>query len=131
MGPIIALSHGTPVLSIGAAGGSTIPETILQTFIGHVDFGMSLEQALAAPRIAQTNSPTTLAEPRFYHSALRRTLQRRYGERFSVATGSILPLDHYPGDATAVQILGGGRVQSIAEPYRLFGGSAFVVHPGH
>jgi hypothetical protein len=29
-----------------------------------------------------------------------------------------------------VQILGAGRVESIAEPYRLFGGSAFVVHPG-
>ncbi len=130
MGPIIAFSHGKPLLSIGAAGGSTIPETILQTFIGRVDFGMSLEQALAAPRIAQTNSPTTLAEPRFYRSPLRRTIQRRYGEKFSLATGSILPLDSYPGDATAVQILGGGRVQSIAEPYRLFGGSAFVVHPG-
>ena len=129
MGPLIAFSHGKPLLSIGAAGGSTIPETILQTFIGHVDFGMSLQQALAAPRIAQTNSPTTLAEPRFYRSAIRHTLQRRYGEKFSLATGSILPLDNYPGDATAVQILGGGRVQSIAEPYRLFGGSAFVVHP--
>jgi gamma-glutamyltranspeptidase/glutathione hydrolase len=130
MGPIIAFAHGRPVLSIGAAGGSTIPETILQTFVDHVDFGMSLPQALAAPRIAQTNSPTTLAEPRFYHSAMRRTLQRRYRETFSLATGPLLPLDHYPGDATAVQILGGGRVQSIAEPYRLYGGSAFVVHPG-
>jgi gamma-glutamyltranspeptidase/glutathione hydrolase len=130
MGPIIAFAHGRPLLSIGAAGGSTIPETILQTFVNHVDFGMSLPQALAAPRIAQTNSSTTLAEPRFYHSPLRRTLQRRYGERFSLATGSVLPLDHYPGDATAVQILAGGRVRSIAEPYRLFGGSAFVVHPG-
>jgi gamma-glutamyltranspeptidase/glutathione hydrolase len=118
------------VLSIGAAGGSTIPETILQTFVEHVDFGMSLEQALAAPRIAKTNSPTTLAEPRFYRSALRHTLQRRYGEKFSLATGSILPLGHCPGDATAVQILGGRRVQSIAEPYRLYGGSAFVVHLG-
>jgi gamma-glutamyltranspeptidase / glutathione hydrolase len=130
MGPLIVLSHGRPLLSIGAAGGSTIPETVLQTFIGHVDFGMSLEHALAAPRIAQTDSPTTLAEPRFYHSPMRHTIQQRYGEKFSLATGSILPLDSYPGDATAVQILGGGRVQSIAEPYRLFGGSAFVVHPG-
>jgi len=129
MGPIIAFDHGSPVFSIGAAGGSTIPETILQTFINRVDFGMSLQQALAAPRIAQTNSATTLAEPGFYHSTLRRTLQKRYGEKFSVATGPILPLDHYPGDATAVQILGGGRVQSIAEPHRLYGGSAFVVHP--
>jgi gamma-glutamyltranspeptidase/glutathione hydrolase len=128
MGPLLALRDGRPEFAIGAAGGSTIPETILQTFLNHVDFGMSLERSLAAPRIAQTNSPTTTAEPRFYDSALRRTLQRRYGEQFTLATGSILPLDHYPGDATAVQILRAGRVQSIAEPYRLYGGSAFTVH---
>ena len=130
MGPLLALRDGHPQFAIGAAGGSTIPETILQTFLNHVDFGMSLQRSLAAPRIAQTNSPTTSAEPRFYDSALRRGLQRRYGEQFTLATGSILPLDHYPGDATAVQVLRAGRVQSIAEPYRLYGGSAFVVHPG-
>ncbi len=129
MGPIIVLRHDTPRFAVGAAGGSTIPETILQTFLNHVDFHMSLAQGLAAPRIAQTNSSTTLAEPRFYASPLRRELQRRYGEKFTLSTGSILPLDNYPGDASAVQILGHGRVQSIAEPYRLFGGSAFVVHP--
>jgi gamma-glutamyltranspeptidase / glutathione hydrolase len=131
MGPVIALRDGVPQFAIGAAGGSTIPTTILQTLIGHVDFGMSLAGALAAPRVSQTNSSTSEAEPAFFHSALRRRLHSRYGERFSVATGSVLPLDHYPGDATAVQILAGDRVQSIAEPHRLFGGSAFVVHPGH
>ena len=130
MGPVIALRDGVPQFAIGAAGGSTIPTTILQTLIGHVDFGMTLAQALAAPRVSQTNSATSLAEPAFYHSALRRQLQREYGEKFTVATGSVLPLDHYPGDATAAQMLGDGRVQSIAEPHRLYGGSAFVVRPG-
>jgi gamma-glutamyltranspeptidase / glutathione hydrolase len=38
-------------------------------------------------------------------------------------------LDNYPGDATALQILGHGLVESIAEPVRLGGGSALVVHP--
>jgi gamma-glutamyltranspeptidase / glutathione hydrolase len=131
MGPLIALDHGVPQFTIGAAGGSTIPTTILQTFINHVDFGMPLTAALAAPRVSQTNSPTSLAEPRFFHSAMRGQLQRRFGEKFSLATGSILPLDSYPGDATAAQFLSGGRVQSIAEPVRLFGGSALVVHPSH
>jgi gamma-glutamyltranspeptidase / glutathione hydrolase len=131
MGPLIALDHGVPQFTIGAAGGSTIPTTILQTFINHVDFGMPLTAALAAPRVSQTNSATSLAEPRFFHSAMRGQLQRRFGEKFSLATGSILPLDSYPGDATAAQFLSGGRVQSIAEPLRLFGGSALVVHASH
>jgi hypothetical protein len=42
----------------------------------------------------------------------------------------VLPLDYYPGDATALQILGHQRVEAIAKPVRLGGGSALVVNPG-
>jgi gamma-glutamyltranspeptidase/glutathione hydrolase len=131
MGPIIALRDGKPAFSIGAAGGSTIITTVVQTLINHVDFGMSMLAALAAPRVSQRNSPTSLAEPDFYNSQMAKELQQRYGEQFSLATGSILPLDNYPGDATALQVLSGGRMEPVAEPVRLFGGSAAVVHPTH
>jgi gamma-glutamyltranspeptidase/glutathione hydrolase len=91
---------------------------------------MPLPAALAAPRVSQTNSATSLAEPGFYHSALAHQLTKEFGEQFSQATGPILPLDYYPGDATAVEFLGHGRYETVAEPYRLGGGSALVVHPG-
>jgi gamma-glutamyltranspeptidase/glutathione hydrolase len=129
MGPVIALRDGQPVFSVGAAGGSTIITTIAQIILNHVDFGMSLPAALAAPRVSNTNSATSLAEPLFYNSALAKDLTSQYGEQFSLATGPILPLDNYPGDATALQILGRGRVEPIAEPVRLGGGSALVVNP--
>jgi gamma-glutamyltranspeptidase / glutathione hydrolase len=129
MGPIIAFRDGKPVFSIGAAGGSTIIETVVQTLINHVDFGMPLPAALAAPRVSQTNSKTSLAEPDFYNSQLAQQLESQFGEQFTESTGSILPLDYYPGDATALQILGGGRAEAIAEPVRLGGGSALAVHP--
>jgi gamma-glutamyltranspeptidase/glutathione hydrolase len=129
MGPVIAFRDGKPVFSVGAAGGSTIITTILQIIVNHVDFGMSLPAALAAPRVSQTNSATSLAEPAFYDSSLRKQLTSQFGEKFTVATGPILPLDHYPGDATALQILGQGRSEAIAEPVRLGGGSALVVNP--
>ena len=129
MGPVIAFRDGTPVFSIGAAGGSTIITTILQILINHVDFGMSLPAALAAPRVSQTNSTTSLAEPLFYTSALTKQLTSQFGEQFTEATGPILPLDQYPGDATALQDLGSGRFEAIAEPVRLGGGSALVVRP--
>ena len=129
MGPVIAFRDGKPVFSVGAAGGSTIITTILQIIMNHVDFGMSLPAALAAPRVSQTNSATSLAEPAFYDSSLRKQLTSQFGEKFTVATGPILPLDHYPGDATALQILGHGRSEAIAEPVRLGGGSALVVNP--
>jgi gamma-glutamyltranspeptidase/glutathione hydrolase len=129
MGPIIALRDGKPVFSIGAAGGSTIITTVVQTLINHVDFGMSLPTALAAPRVSQTNSKTSLAEPAFYNSPLRPQLQSQFGEQFTESTGPVLPLNYYPGDATALQILGHGRAEAIAEPVRLYGGSALAVHP--
>ncbi len=129
MGPVIAFRDGQPVFSVGAAGGSTIITTILQIIMNHVDFGMSLPAALAAPRVSQTNSATSLAEPAFYNSALAQQLTSQFGEKFTLATGPILPLDNYPGDATALQILGHGLDESIAEPVRLGGGSALVVHP--
>ena len=129
MGPVIALQDGKPVFSVGAAGGSTIITTILQIILDHVDFGMPLPAALAAPRVSQRNSATSLAEPDFYNSALAQQLTSEFGENFTLATGPILPLDNYPGDATALQILGQDHYQAIAEPVRLGGGSALVVHP--
>ena len=129
MGPVIAFRDGKPVFSIGAAGGSTIITTILQIILNHVDFAMPLPAALAAPRVSQTNSATSLAEPDFYNSTLAQQLTGQFGEKFTLATGPILPLDQYPGDATALQILGHDRDEAIAEPVRLGGGSALVVHP--
>ncbi len=131
MGPVIALKDGRPVFSIGAAGGSTIITTVVQTLINHVDFGMSMPAALAAPRVSQRNSSTSEAEPDFYYSKLAQELTQRYGEKFSLATGPILPLDYYPGDATALQVLPDGLMEPVAEPVRLFGGSAMTVHPTH
>ena len=129
MGPVIAFQDGNPVFSVGAAGGSTIITTILQIILNHVDFGMSLPDALAASRVSQRNSATSLAEPDFYNSALAQQLTSEFGEKFTLATGPILPLDNYPGDATALQILGQDHYEAIAEPVRLGGGSALVVHP--
>ena len=131
MGPVIALRDGKPQFAIGAAGGSTIITTVVQILMNHVDFGMSLPAALAAPRVSQTNSSsnTSLAEPDFYNSALAAQLTSQYGEKFSLATGSIVPLDNYPGDATALQMLEHGRAEAIAEPVRLGGGSALAVNP--
>jgi gamma-glutamyltranspeptidase/glutathione hydrolase len=129
MGAVIALQDGKPVFSVGAAGGSTIITTILQIILNHVDFGMPLPAALAAPRVSQANSATSLAEPGFYGSALAQRLTSEFGEKFTLATGPILPLDNYPGDATALQVLGQDHDEAVAEPVRLGGGSALVVHP--
>ena len=65
MSPTIVLRDGQPVLAVGSPGGSTIITTVLQILVNHLDFGMSLEQAIAAPRMGNANSPTSYAEPAF------------------------------------------------------------------
>jgi gamma-glutamyltranspeptidase/glutathione hydrolase len=128
MGPIIAFRRHRPVFAIGAAGGSTIITTVVQMLINHVDFGMSMPRALAAPRVSQRNAQTSLAEPEFYDSPLRKQLQTEFGEQFSQATGPVQPLDDYPGNATAIQIFRRGRTEAVADSVRRGGGSALVVH---
>jgi gamma-glutamyltranspeptidase / glutathione hydrolase len=128
MGPTIVLRNGKPAFTVGAAGGATIITTIAGIIIDHVDLGMSLPAAMDAPRVAQLNSPTSLAEPAFYRSPVRKILTSRYGEAFTEATGP-LEADRQFSDATAIQILGRDRFQAVADP-RLYGGTALVVHPG-
>src|SRR5437773_8048060 len=68
MSPTIVFSGGRPLLALGSPGGSTIITTVLQLLINQVDFGMSLPDAIAAPRASQRNTALTTAEPAFLSS---------------------------------------------------------------
>ena len=129
MSPTIVLKNGTPDFAVGSPGGATIITTVLQILVNHIDLGMTLPQAIAAPRASQRNAALTDAEPAFYNSALRKTLQSKYGEVFKQVTGPVLPIDQWIGNATGIEFLPGGRFQAAAEPVRLGGGSALVVNP--
>jgi gamma-glutamyltranspeptidase / glutathione hydrolase len=119
MSPTIVLDDGEPVLAVGSPGGSMIITTVLQILLNHLDFGMSLPDAIAAPRASQRNTAATVAEAAFV-SAHGAALQAR-GHTFST-TGEI-------GAATGIQFLPGGVTVAAAEPTRRGGGSAMVVAP--
>jgi gamma-glutamyltranspeptidase / glutathione hydrolase len=63
MSPTIVLDDWRPRLAVGSPGGSTIITVVLQILLNHLDFGMSLPDAIAAPRASQRNTLTVLAEP--------------------------------------------------------------------
>jgi gamma-glutamyltranspeptidase / glutathione hydrolase len=65
MAPTIVLDDGRPLLAVGSPGGATIITTVLQILVNRVDLGMTLPQALAAPRASQRNATATQAEPAF------------------------------------------------------------------
>ncbi|MFF3981683.1 gamma-glutamyltransferase [Streptomyces sp. NPDC001828] len=119
--PTIVLDqHGRPVLALGSPGGATIITTVLQTLVNHLDRGMPLVAAIAAPRASQRNAATTELEPALYNSPLRAQLE---------ALGHAFTLNPEIGAATGVQRLPDGRWLAAAETVRRGGGSALVVHP--
>ncbi|MGW7359944.1 gamma-glutamyltransferase [Streptomyces sp. NPDC054802] len=121
MAPTIVLDHhGRPVLALGSPGGATIITTVLQTLTGHLDRGLPLVDAIAAPRASQRNQTTTQLEPGLWNSPLRARLE---------AIGHEFRLTEEIGAATAVQRLSDGRWLAAAEKQRRGGGSAMVVRP--
>ncbi|MGW0752878.1 gamma-glutamyltransferase [Streptomyces sp. NPDC002587] len=120
MSPTIVLEHGRPVLAVGSPGGATIITTVLQTLIGHLDRGLPLVDAIAAPRASQRNQTTTELEPGLWNSPLRAELE---------AIGQGFRQNPEIGAATGVQRLPDGRWLAAAETSRRGGGSAMVVHP--
>lgn len=51
MSPTIVLKDGRPVLALGSPGGSQIIGYVAKTLIAHLDWGMSLPDAIAAPNV--------------------------------------------------------------------------------
>jgi gamma-glutamyltranspeptidase / glutathione hydrolase len=121
MAPTILLDNGRPYLAVGSPGGATIITTVLQILVNRLDFGMSLPDAIAAPRASQRNGAATDVEPAFLATPEASALTA-LGYRFN-APAEI-------GAATGVEFLGGGRLLAAAEPVRRGGGTAAVVQPG-
>jgi gamma-glutamyltranspeptidase / glutathione hydrolase len=65
MTPTIVLKDGSPVLIVGTPGGSRIITTVLQVIVGVIDQGLSLQEAIDAPRIHHQWLPDTLASEPF------------------------------------------------------------------
>ncbi|MFF3686154.1 gamma-glutamyltransferase [Streptomyces sp. NPDC002187] len=120
MAPTIVLDHGRPVLALGSPGGATIITTVLQTLTGHLDRGLPLVEAIAAPRASQRNQTTTELEPGLWNSPLRAELE---------AIGHGFRQNPEIGAATGIQRLADGRWLAAAEKVRRGGGSAMVVRP--
>jgi gamma-glutamyltranspeptidase/glutathione hydrolase len=124
MSPTIILEGGKPFLALGSPGGSTIITTVLQTILNRVDLGMSISEAIAAPRASQRNTAKVAAEPEFitaYGSQLA-----PYGHEFTPA-GDAFTSAAEIGAATAIEFKPDGRMVAAAEPVRRGGGSAMVL----
>lgn len=131
MSPTIVLKDDEPFLALGSPGGSTIITTVLQTLINRIDLGMTIEEALAAPRASQRNTANVTAEQAFIDAPYGKDLATRYGHNFTPA-GTPGTSAAEIGAATAIEFSEDGKkATAVAEPTRRGGGSALVVEPSH
>jgi gamma-glutamyltranspeptidase / glutathione hydrolase len=132
MSPTIVLKHGKPFLAVGSPGGATIITTVLQILVNRIDLGMTLPEAIAAPRASQRNAATTQVEPAFLALPARAGLEA-LGHRFAIRDTSALDpsikISPDIGVASGLEFVGKGKVIAAGEPVRRGGSAAAVVNP--
>ena len=123
MAPTILLKDGKPALLVGTPGGSRIITVVLETILNVVDFGMSIGEAIDAPRIHNQWLPdVTNVEP-FALSPDTRSILEGMGHRF----GPPQPANHVEAVMIGTPKLGGPpahRYYGVNDPRR--GGGAAV-----
>jgi len=60
MAPTIVMKDNRPFLVVGARGGSRIPTSLAQIIANVIDFGMTVQEAVDAPRVHHQWIPDTL-----------------------------------------------------------------------
>ena len=94
MTPTILTRHGRLFLVLGSPGGPTIINTVLQVILNVVDHGMTLSQAVAAPRLHHQWLPDLIRyEPGAVPPDVRAALDAE-GHRFAPEPGA------FPGNPT-------------------------------
>ena len=98
MTPTLVLKDGTPVLVLGTPGGSRIITTVLEIIVNVIDHGMTLQEAVDAPRIHHQWLPDTLAAEPYALSADTAGALTRMGYH-------VVPLDVW-GTGNAAEAVG-------------------------
>ncbi|MDE3177718.1 MAG: gamma-glutamyltransferase [Pseudomonadota bacterium] len=125
MTPTIVVKDGKPVLVTGTPGGSRIITVVMQTILNVIDYGMSISEAVDAPRIHNQWLPdVTYVEP-FALSPDTRQILEGMGHHF----GPPQPANHVDAILIGAPRLGGkpeggNRFYGVNDPRR--GGGAAV-----
>jgi gamma-glutamyltranspeptidase/glutathione hydrolase len=103
---------------VGTPGGATITTTVFQVISNVLDHGMSLADAVAAPRVHHQHRPDRIQfEPNGLPPAVADIL-RAWGHEVVVR-------DELSGDVQAVRVAADGTLEGVADPRR--GGVALGV----
>ncbi|MFB6610706.1 gamma-glutamyltransferase [Agromyces sp. NPDC056379] len=119
MSPTIVLDGGDVRYVVGSPGGSTIITTVAQVLMNRIDLGMTLPEAVAAPRASQRNTVNVSAEQAFLDAYA--AVLAPYGHTFGPPAEI--------GAVAAIEVDADGLMTAVAEPVRRGGGTGLVVEP--
>jgi gamma-glutamyltranspeptidase/glutathione hydrolase len=120
MTPTLVFKDNKPVLVVGTPGGSRIITTVLEVIVNFIDHGMTLQEAIDAPRIHHQWLPDTIAAEPFALSADTVKTLEAMGYK-------IVPLEPW-GSGNAVEAIGiapsnaaAAKALNFARPGVLYG----------
>jgi gamma-glutamyltranspeptidase/glutathione hydrolase len=82
MTPTIVTKDGKLVMVVGSPGGSRIITIVLEAIINVIDHGMSIQEAIDAPRVHEQYEPDAVMLERFALSPDTRALLQQRGYHF-------------------------------------------------
>lgn len=90
MAPTMLFRNGRPMAAYGSPGGSTIIDSVVNITINLIDHGMNIQEAVDAPRIAQTSANGSLRrEAGFSEQVMGRLQSLGHTLREPTAIGSV------------------------------------------
>lgn len=121
MTPTIVTRGGKLVLVTGSPGGPTIINTVLNILLGMIDYGMSIQQAIGAPRFHHQWMPDSIRLERGFSPDTLALLKARghryhYGDKPESDPATVTERQAYIGDAHSIAVAQDGTLLGAADP---------------
>jgi len=119
MSPTIVTRDGMPYLITGSPGGSTIITTVFQVILNVLDHGMSVSDAVAAPRFHHQWQPNVIRlEDHVFSPEVVERLQ-------AMGHQGLMASNFRIGDANSIKVLDDGQYEAVSDPRNDGGASAY------
>ena len=106
MTPTIVLRDNNPFLVLGTSGGTTISTSVFQTIIDVIDFGMTTEAAVNAPKFHHQWLPDRIDVEDDFPASLKVALERM---------GYNINVRNKIGRIEVIKLLPGNTIEAIAD----------------
>jgi gamma-glutamyltranspeptidase/glutathione hydrolase len=106
MTPTIVLKANKPFLVLGTPGGTTIPTSVYQTIVDIIDFRLTTEEAVNAPKFHHQWLPDEIMVEKTFPQAVRSALQNM---GYTVTERGAI------GRTEVIKVTADGRLEAVAD----------------